>query len=207
MTFQLGNQINKGRTPWNKDIQYTKEMRDKMSGKNHPQYGKHRSEKTKEKIRNSDYHKNLKGRRSPTLGKHWKLSEEVLKRSKFILNLGEWAQKESKVHPKGKQSFMFGRRGKNHPAWKNGTSKAYKTGYYSIEYKEWRKIVFERDSYICQDCGVRSGNGEKIHLEAHHIKSFTFYPKLRFDVNNGLTLCKECHSLTRKANKRKGGTK
>jgi 5-methylcytosine-specific restriction endonuclease McrA len=61
------------------------------------------------------------------------------------------------------------------------------------EYKTWRTVVFKRDDWTCQGCGARSGNGRGVKLEAHHLKSFTKYPKLRFEVTNGITLCKPCH--------------
>lgn len=92
---------------------------------------------------------------------------------------------------KGKKYFRF--RGKNHPNWKGGISKAYKTGYFRIEYKEWRMKIFERDNYTCQVCGFKGNNG---YITAHHIKNFAYYLKLRFEVSNGITLCKTCHSLT-----------
>jgi len=37
-------------------------------------------------------------------------------------------------------------------------------------------------------------------LNAHHIKKFKDYPKLRLEISNGITLCVECH---RKAHTRK----
>ncbi len=56
----------------------------------------------------------------------------------------------------------------------------------------WRKSVFHRDKYTCVHCGdSRGGN-----LEADHIKPFAYYPELRFDINNGRTLCKSCHKKT-----------
>jgi len=82
-------------------------------------------------------------------------------------------------------------RGENHPNWKGGRSKSYKTGYYSTEYKEWRIKVFERDGYKCQSCGITG-----TYITAHHIKSFAHYPELRFELGNGVTLCEPCHSLT-----------
>lgn len=55
-------------------------------------------------------------------------------------------------------------------------------------YKEWRIAVFERDNYTCAHCGKVGGN-----LNAHHIKPYAEYPELRLDINNGITLCEECH--------------
>lgn len=61
----------------------------------------------------------------------------------------------------------------------------------SLKYEVWRKLVFKRDKYTCQECGFIGG-----YLNAHHIKSFSKYPELRLDINNGTTLCTKCHKLT-----------
>ncbi len=54
------------------------------------------------------------------------------------------------------------------------------------QYTEWKSRVNVRDNYKCRECGVK-GN------QAHHIKSWKDHPKLRFDINNGITLCLNCH--------------
>jgi 5-methylcytosine-specific restriction endonuclease McrA len=56
------------------------------------------------------------------------------------------------------------------------------------QYKNWRSSVFERDLYTCQECGL-SG----VRLEADHIKPWNLYPKLRYEISNGKTLCIDCH--------------
>jgi len=52
----------------------------------------------------------------------------------------------------------------------------------------WRKAIFDRDDYTCQDCGAT----DKM-LNAHHLKPAAVYPSLRHDLANGITLCYECH--------------
>lgn len=64
---------------------------------------------------------------------------------------------------------------------------------HSVEYVTWRNSVFERDNYTCQHCGIKSGCGHAVRLEAHHIKPFSTHEHLRFDVENGITYCRKCH--------------
>lgn len=66
-------------------------------------------------------------------------------------------------------------------------------GRNSSEYAQWRKKVFERDGYTCQMCGVKGGV-----LNAHHIKKYSEFPNLRYDLDNGVTLCKGCHRKVHK---------
>ena len=82
-------------------------------------------------------------------------------------------------------------RGSKHWNWKGGISPANNAARSCIELKEWRRKVFARDKYTCVLCGYK-GKG----LEADHIKGWSEYPEHRFDVSNGRTLCKPCHSLT-----------
>jgi hypothetical protein len=78
--------------------------------------------------------------------------------------------------------------GENHWDWKGGITPINVALRNTIEYEEWRTKVFERDLYTCQDCG-QIGD----YLHANHIKSFSEYPDLRFEVSNGKTLCVPCH--------------
>lgn len=86
--------------------------------------------------------------------------------------------------------------------WKGGITEGRTKLYNSNEYKQWRSSIIKRDKYTCQKCGVKDNRRRGITVIAHHIKSFSEYPKLRLDINNGMTLCKECH---RKEHNIKGG--
>lgn len=74
--------------------------------------------------------------------------------------------------------------------WKGGVTPEIMKLRNSPEYKEWRDKVYKRDNYTCQTCGYDKG---KI-LNAHHIMSFSKYPKYRFWEEFGQTLCKYCHT-------------
>lgn len=57
-----------------------------------------------------------------------------------------------------------------------------------FRYQEWRQAVFLRDKYTCQHCGKVSGK-----LNAHHVRAWATHPDLRYRVDNGQTLCVDCH--------------
>lgn len=86
--------------------------------------------------------------------------------------------------------------GENANNWQGGKSTENEIIRHRKEYREWRKSVYERDNYTCQECGARSAKDKPVTLNAHHVKPFSKYPELRFVVDNGVTLCKPCHHLT-----------
>ena len=81
--------------------------------------------------------------------------------------------------------------GPNNNKWKGGITPLNEKIRKSIEYKLWRESVFKRDDYTCIWCLKKGGI-----LNADHIKTFAFYPELRFAIDNGRTLCEECHRKT-----------
>jgi len=56
---------------------------------------------------------------------------------------------------------------------------------------QWRLQVLERDTYICQRCGMKN----KQKLRAHHIRDTKLYPHLKYYVPNEITYCTRCHRL------------
>lgn len=63
--------------------------------------------------------------------------------------------------------------------------------YQSPEYRKWRNEVYKRDNYTCQWPGCTLGKK----INAHHIKTWANFPGLRYDVNNGITLCSRHHKM------------
>lgn len=147
----------------------TQEQKDKISASkklNPTKYwlGKERSDETKDKI--------------SLARKGFKHSEETLEKFK---GRDSW-NKGLKGYRAGEESHL----------WKGGITPINEQIRKSLEYKQWRKEVFERDNFTCQICG----NNESGNLNADHIKPFAYYSELRFDINNGRTLCIDCHKKT-----------
>jgi len=63
--------------------------------------------------------------------------------------------------------------------------------YNSPEYKKWRKSIYSRDNHTCQWPNCNS----KKKINAHHIKTWANFPGLRYDTNNGITLCYQHHKM------------
>lgn len=117
--------------------------------------------------------------------------------------LSEYNKKIEKKPP-----IFEGERSSN---WKGGKTSISEKIRKSEKYKLWRQAIFKRDNFTCIWCGQRSGK-----LNADHIISFSsILEKLKFeqgidnlykkamncellwDVNNGRTLCINCHKNTK----------
>lgn len=59
-------------------------------------------------------------------------------------------------------------------------------------YKAWRLKVYQRDHFKCRWPGC---SASKKQLNAHHIKRWSDCPGLRYEINNGITLCKNHHKM------------
>lgn len=83
--------------------------------------------------------------------------------------------------------------GEKHPNWKWWTEEWNIKIRHSHEYRNWRRSVYERDEYLCKKCLVIWK-----YLHCHHIQNFSSEVDLRFDINNWITFCRECHLLFHK---------
>ena len=100
----------------------------------------------------------------------------------------EWKQNMSEIMKlQNKKRIAQG----NHNFWKGGITPEVRRLRASVEYRLWRESVFKRDNWICIWCKKRGGK-----LNADHIKPFAYFPELRFAIDNGRTLCEDCHRKT-----------
>lgn len=54
---------------------------------------------------------------------------------------------------------------------------------------QWSSIIKSRNGNKCIYCD------ETDHLDAHHLAPKAIYPSLRFNINNGITVCKGHHGV------------
>ena len=82
-----------------------------------------------------------------------------------------------------------GLKGEKNPSWNPNRThdQRVKERKTSKDY-EWQKCIRERDNYTCCKCGKRGG-----HNVVHHINSYDIHENQRYDINNGIVMCKDCH--------------
>ena len=56
----------------------------------------------------------------------------------------------------------------------------------------WAKKVYKKYNYTCFRCGYKAYDGDMA-IEAHHIYHKEFFPRMAYQVDNGICLCFECH--------------
>jgi len=77
--------------------------------------------------------------------------------------------------------------------WKGGITPINYKIRNSMEYKDWRNIVYKMWNWTCGNCGIKCSNKD---IVAHHIMGFSEYPVERFNINNGIVFCRACHLKT-----------
>lgn len=98
--------------------------------------------------------------------------------------------------------------GVNHPNWNHKLT--IKEREHNKKYRkttdpkfiEWSFKVKQRDNFICQKCFKNSK-----YLQSHHIFGWLDYPDLRYDIDNGICLCINCHRLFHKIYGKRNFTK
>lgn len=90
--------------------------------------------------------------------------------------------------------------------WKGGVTPLQRTLRGCFNTRLWRSDIFTRDNYTCQICGKRGGELNADHypktfigiLMEYEIKTYeeAINCEELWNINNGRTLCKECHKNT-----------
>lgn len=151
--------------------------------------------KTRNKIRQSM--KNIVPRLKTLIQPKTRLSPKTeFKKGDVPWNKGKtWSKKTIR---KLRKSHLGVNSGPNHYLWISDRTKLKKSQKRNDSaYYEWRKSVWIRDNYRCALKDENCSND----IVAHHILGWTEYPKLRYDINNGITLCRFHHPMSRKKEK------
>lgn len=129
-----------------------------------------------------------------TLGKRWKHSPEI--RQMFCdIGQGKW-MKGKKMSPESVEKRKLAISGDKHYRWISDRTKLAKASEQRNDsaHRDWSRSVKSRDGWKCKisngDCSGR--------LEAHHILGWSSHPELRYQINNGITLCHYHHPRKRK---------
>lgn len=145
------------------------------------QLGKRHSEATLEKMR------------GPRAKRPGSIGHAHTEESKNKIRMAHLGKVHGYRHPMGDKAH----------GWRGGKTDLFKIIRALFEYRLWRSDVFKRDAFVCQECRDESKN----RLHAHHLVSFSSIVRKHeivtteqaincselWDINNGITLCKDCH--------------
>lgn len=97
---------------------------------------------------------------------------------------------------KGENNWNHKNKGKNHPNYNSElTDKERFDKRDIVDNLNWRKSIYERDNYTCRKCKLK---GSEVKINAHHISNYSSDKNNRFNIDNGITLCVECHKIFHK---------
>lgn len=127
----------------------------------------------------------LRGRKR-SFTPEWKASISQSCKGRTPWNKGKKWPEEVLVKLRGKRDSIVGDK---NPNWRGGIDIKIRGERRSRDYRILKRVVRERDK-VCVLCGSED------QLQVDHIKSFTYYPLLRYDMDNVRLLCWDCHKAT-----------
>ena len=92
---------------------------------------------------------------------------------------------------KTKKQISKALKGSKSYRWKGGITPEAQKRCNDMKWKELREEIYQRDNYICQDCGVKCN--KEIGFNAHHIIPYILTKDN--NSNNLQTLCDKCHAI------------
>jgi hypothetical protein len=149
----------------------------------------------------SNMGKHLIGKKRPPFSQEWKDKISKSNKGKITWNKGTkglmstpWKKglrtgKNTKLSQTKLGKPILANQGKNHWNWRGGTSKYSNSRRCDKLYQAWVRAIKIRDNYTCR----LKDNNCKGQLVAHHILRWQDYPKIRYNINNGITLCRHHH--------------
>ena len=196
MPFQKGHKINIG-NKYNLNKKLTKEWKEKISLAHK---GKKLSEITKKKISEAN--------KKRIFTEKWK--QNISEGLKGRVVSKETKEKHSKNIKKLVEKGILHQKGEKASNWQGGKTELSFLIRSLPEYSIWRIDIFRRDDFTCKKCGRKRKKGDRVIIQADHI-----YPlskiikdekleticqalscKKLWDLDNGRTLCIECHKKT-----------
>lgn len=174
---------------------WTEEMRKqhslRMKGINTWSKGRNISESHKNKIKQNN-------------AKYWLGKERLeMKGNKFAVG-----HKPKNGFLKGNIPHNLGKFGRESTTWKEIKRNPLRLAIRQLhQYRQWRSSIFKRDNYSCVLCKKGKEVSGKLEADHYPISFATIIQNLKtveeaiscnelWDINNGRTLCKECHKST-----------
>lgn len=163
-----------------------------LKGKSNPFYKRVHSKDTKVKISKTKISQDLTGEKAHNYNTHPIICDEcgkVTYKIKYLVDRSKHLFCSIECHGKWKSKNMTG---ENSPTWNPDlTDEERERGRKYPEYYNFLTNRMRKDNYTCNVCGKHSkwGNG----LNVHHLNSYNWDRSNRTNIENGITLCKECH--------------
>jgi endogenous inhibitor of DNA gyrase (YacG/DUF329 family) len=168
-------------------------QREGLKEENNPFYGLSHSEATKKKVSETKKAQDLTGEKAHNYNTHPVKCDEcgkIVYKIQYLIDRNENQFCSIECHGAWRSKHQVG---ENSPTWNpNLTDVEREQGRKYPEYYEFLTARMEFDEYTCQICGKYSkwGNG----LNVHHLNSYDWNRANRTNIENGITLCRDCHT-------------